>query len=71
MRTVATLESINLYRHFFTFEGSSNTTHKDHLVDTLQLLNHFCIVNRQFLGDIDLHVGTPGLHMLEANLNLV
>ena len=71
MRAVATLESVNLHWHLLAFQTGRNTTHEHHRFDVVELLDEIAIIYRLLLRDVDLHACTPGLHMSEADLNLV
>ena len=67
---VAALETFNVHWHLLAFKARGYTTAENHLVDAFQLSDGFLIVDREFLGYIYLHGGTPGLHGLEANFDV-
>ena len=71
MRTVATLEAVDVDRHLLTFEGCRDTTHEDHLVDALELSDDLLVIDGALLGDVDLQVGVPRLHKLEPYLDII
>ena len=59
-----------MHGHLLALEGWRDTTHEDHGLYVFELCDEGVVVDGLFLCDVNLHVGTPCLHELIANLDV-